>query len=179
MEQKKKEENKKYIPIVPTWDEYFMSMAHFVSTRSKDRSTHIGAVIVGKNNEVISTGMNGFVRGANDFLEERQERPEKYFWMEHAERNAIYNAARNGFKLEGSRIYVTAKPCMDCARAIVQCGIKEVIIDEEEILEKTEKWDEHFKRVTTLFKETGVILRYFKGKYVKPYKLTRGVREEL
>lgn len=176
MEQKK---NKDFFPDVPTWDEYFISMAHFVSTRSKDKSTHIGAVIVGENNEVISTGMNGFVRGANDFLEERQERPEKYFWMEHAERNAIYNAARNGFILNGSKIYITAKPCMDCARAIVQCGIKEVIIDEEEILEKSGEWDEHFKRVTMLFKETGVKLRYFKGKYVKPYKLTRGIRKEL
>ena len=64
------------------WDEYFMSMAYFIAVKSKDNSTHIGAVVVGPNHEVKSTGYNGFVRGLKDDIALRQERPEKYFWFE-------------------------------------------------------------------------------------------------
>ena len=176
---KNTKENKLKNNPVPSWDEYFISMAHFASTKSKDQSTHVGAIIVGKNKEVISTGMNGFVRGLNDNIKERQERPEKYFWMEHAERNAIYNAARNGSKLDGTKIYITAMSCMDCARAIVQSGIKEVIIDQNKDFENRNEWNESMEKAIQLYKETGVKLRYFNGKYIKTYKLTRGKKEEL
>ena len=74
------------------WVEYFYNIANEVKNKSKDERTQIGAVIVGKNKEIVSTGYNSFPRGINDNLKERQERPEKYFWFEHAERNAIYNA---------------------------------------------------------------------------------------
>ncbi len=162
-----------------SWDEYFMSMAHLASTKSKDNSTHVGAIIIGEDKQIISTGMNGFVRGLNDNKKERQERPEKYFWVEHAERNAIFNAARLGVPLKNSKIYVTAIPCMDCARAIVQSGIKEVIYDENDYFEKTPEWEEHFNRTKSLFKETKVGFRRFEGNYIKPFKLTRGKKEDL
>ena len=74
------------------WVEYFYNIANEVKNKSKDKRTQIGAVIVGKNKEIVSTGYNSFPRGINDWDEERQERPEKYYWFEHAERNAIYNA---------------------------------------------------------------------------------------
>ena len=77
-----------------TWNEYFLNIAEAVKLKSKDQRTQIGAVIVGQDKEIVSTGFNSFPRGINDFVEERQQRPEKYFWMEHAERNALYNAAR-------------------------------------------------------------------------------------
>lgn len=160
-----------------SWDEYFISMAFLASTKSKDESTHIGSVIVGVDNEIVSTGMNGFVRGINDNLKVRQERPEKYFWMEHSERNAIYNAARIGVSLKNCKIYITATPCMDCARAIVQSGISEVIVDTNQNYEKTQEWSKHSDRSLILFKEAGVKFRYFKGEYVKPYKLNRGKKE--
>jgi dCMP deaminase len=108
-------------------DNYFMSLAVTVSAASKDRSTKVGCVVVGPDNEIRSTGFNGFPRGVNDNAPERHERPAKYLWTEHAERNAIYNAARMGTALKHCRLYCTFAPCMDCARAIVQAGICEVI----------------------------------------------------
>jgi len=78
------------------WDEYFINIAEQVKLKSKDNNTKIGVVLVGKNNEIVSTGYNSFPRGINDDVAERQEKPEKYFWFEHAERNCIYNAARIG-----------------------------------------------------------------------------------
>ena len=75
------------------WDQYFLNIAEEVKQKSKDRRTKIGAVIVGKDHEIITTGYNSFPRGINDDVEERQVRPEKYYWFEHAERNALYKAA--------------------------------------------------------------------------------------
>jgi len=75
------------------WQDYFIGIANQVKLKSKDKNTQIGAVIVGEDNEVVSTGYNSFPRGIDDDVPERQERPEKYHWFEHAERNAIYNAA--------------------------------------------------------------------------------------
>ena len=76
-------------------------MANLVAKKSKDQSTQIGAVIVGPDNEIRSTGYNSFPKGLNDDLQERQERPEKYYWIEHAERNALYNASQDwGFYQE-------------------------------------------------------------------------------
>ena len=112
------------------WDDFFLRMARLVATKSKDRSTKIGAVIVGEGNEVLSIGFNGFPRWIDDEREERHERPAKYMWTEHAERNAIYNAARCGISLRGASIYLSCGlPCVDCARAIIQSGIVEVVID--------------------------------------------------
>jgi len=84
------------------WDDYFLNIAENVKLKSKDKRTQIGAVIVGKGNEIVSTGYNSFPRNINDSIEERQVRPEKYYWFEHAERNAIYNAARIGVSLPQS-----------------------------------------------------------------------------
>ena len=109
------------------WTEYFLNIAEQVKLKSKDESTQIGAVIVGDDNEILSTGYNSFPRGLNDNKPERQEKPEKYFWFEHAERNAIYNAARVGTPLVNSTIYLTSGlPCCDCARGIINAGIKTV-----------------------------------------------------
>lgn len=115
-------ENKKF-----TWDEYFMKIAETVALKSKDESTKIGAVIVGPNHEIRSTGFNGFPRGFSDNDPSKQVRPIKYKFFEHAERNAIYNAARFGASVDGCTIYCPWPPCSDCARAIIQSGIKRVI----------------------------------------------------
>ena len=109
------------------WDTYFMEMANLVSTKSKDRSTQVGCVIVGPNHEVRTTGYNGFCRGIDDDVEERHERPEKYLWSEHAERNAIYNAARNGIRIEDCTAYTTVFPCADCARGLIQSGVVRIV----------------------------------------------------
>ena len=126
-----------------TWDEYFIRQAMLVAEKSKDPSTKVGCVIVGEDNEILSTGFNGFPRGVDEGMHEkyigegvkftpnfkRWERPEKYKWVEHAERNAIYNAARNGIRLKNARAYLNWEPipCSDCARAFIQAGIKEIV----------------------------------------------------
>ena len=89
------------------WNEYFRGIVHQVKLKSKDERTQIGALIVGVDNEIVSTGYNSFPRGIVDSRPERQERPEKYYWFEHAERNAIYNAARIGVSTKGCTMYLT------------------------------------------------------------------------
>ena len=111
------------------WHEKFFGMVDLVKSWSHDPSTKVGAVIVDEENNVRSVGYNGFPRGVWDDQPERYERPIKYKWTEHAERNAIYAAARHGTPMDGCIIYVGWFPCADCARAIVQCGIKHVNID--------------------------------------------------
>ena len=144
------------------WTEYFLQIAEVVKLKSKDQSTQIGAVIVGEDKEVLSTGYNSFPRGLDDSLPERQERPEKYFWMEHAERNAIYNAARIGVSLKNSTIYLTSGlPCMDCARGIVNSGIKTVYCKQICTTKNKDKWDESQKKSLELLGECDVDVIYY------------------
>jgi len=144
------------------WTEYFLNIAEQVKQKSKDQSTQIGAVIVGEDKEVLSTGYNSFPRGLDDSLPERQERPEKYFWMEHAERNAIYNAARIGVSLKNSTIYLTSGlPCMDCARGIVNSGIKTVYCKQVCTTKNKDKWDESQKKSLELLGECDVDVIYY------------------
>lgn len=156
------------------WDEYFMNLAYLVAMKSKDESTHIGAVVVGPDNEVRSLGYNSFPRGINDDVIERQERPEKYYWFEHAERNSIYNATLLGTSLKGCRMYTNGIPCMDCARAIVQAGIKEVIVDEYWDDNNYDIWIENANRTKVLFNESGVKIRFWKGDLVQIHRFKRG-----
>jgi len=111
------------------WDSRFIRLAREIASWSKDRSTRVGAVIVAEDKTPSSYGYNGFPRDIDDDAAERHERPDKYDWTEHAERNAIYNAARMGVALKGGTIYVTHIPCTDCARAIIQVGIVRVVAD--------------------------------------------------
>lgn len=161
------------------WDQLFMNMVYLVANKSKDQSTHIGAVIVGPGNEVVSVGYNSFVRNCDDQISTRQERPEKYFWFEHAERNAIYNSARIGAIPLGCKMYTQGVPCMDCARGIVQAGIIEVIVDRtwsDSFYNKQNKWNDHHKRTIQLFDETQVSLRYMT---IKPIKIQGFCREKI
>lgn len=134
-----------------------MSHAKFIGELySKDRSTKVGALIIGEDNEPLSWGYNGFPRGVDDDKPERHDRDkEKYRWSEHAERNAIYSAARSGHKLLGSRIFVSSLPtCVDCARAIIQSGIKEVYLEEKALLQP--RWKENWDLTLQMYKEAGV-----------------------
>ena len=110
-----------------SWDEYFMGVAKLAAHRSKDPSTQVGACIVSPDNIIISTGYNGMPHGCddNDFPWNRDGEENKYAYVVHAELNAILNA--NGRDLRGSRVYVALFPCNECAKAIIQSGIKEVI----------------------------------------------------
>lgn len=146
----------------PSWDTYFVKLARHVATRSKDPSTKIGAVIVDPNNGVISTGYNSLPRGIDDTKPERFERPEKYKWFEHAERNAIYHAALGGRATKGGRIFLSCwVPCTDCARGIINAGITEVILGREHEDPKRVKWIDEGLRSIAMFREACVGLRYY------------------
>ena len=112
-----------------SWDEYFMGVAMLASYRSKDPNSQVGACIVNSKNRIMSVGYNGFPMGCSDdeFPWERQGSAydTKYFYVCHAELNAILNC--RGRNLTGSRIYVALFPCNECAKAIIQSGIKEVV----------------------------------------------------
>lgn len=148
-----------YKPI--QWNQWFMKMAYLAAYRSKDPSSKYGAVIIRGRNP-ISFGYNGICIGVDDKVKERSVRPEKYKYYEHAERNAIYNAARNGIATAGCYMYVFGVPCCDCARSIIQSGIKEVwlhkqCIDAEKILRPSDNiYVSQVETSLEMFKEAGV-----------------------
>ena len=112
-----------------SWDEYFMGIAELSAKRSKDPTTQVGACIVGTNNHILSLGYNGMPVGCNDddmpWNRDGEALKTKYPFVCHAELNAILN--NNGNNLQGARIYTTLFPCNECAKAIIQSGIKSII----------------------------------------------------
>lgn len=142
------------------WPERYLDMAHVVAGWSKDQSTKVGAVVVGEAGQILATGYNGFPRGVKDDVPERYERPEKYLWTEHAERNAIYNAARSGISLVGSTLYVPWHPCADCARGIIQSGISVVCMASNLV---PERWRKSCEVGSTMLSETGVRVDWIKN----------------
>ncbi|MER8817200.1 dCMP deaminase family protein [Mesorhizobium sp. M0142] len=137
-----------------TWDRRFLELAASIGSWSKDRSAKTGCVIVGSDRLIRSTGYNGFVRGVDDEVNERHERPAKYSWTEHAERNAIYNAARLGIPLAGCTSYINWFPCIDCARAIIQAGIVRLVGLEPDHTDA--KWGADFELALNMFKEVDI-----------------------
>ena len=111
------------------WDEYFMGIALLTAMRSKDPNSQVGACIVSPENKILSLGYNGMPMGCSDdeMPWEREGEPlhTKYMYVCHAELNAILNSAHNNLK--GARVYVTLFPCNECTKAIIQCGIAEVV----------------------------------------------------
>lgn len=138
-----------------TKNEKYIDIAKAIAALSKDPSTKVGAVLLGPNGEGGAWGYNGAPRGCNADVDHRSDRPEKYFWFEHAERNAIYTAARTGFTTTGCTMVVTHAPCMDCARGIVQAGIKKVIFPKPD-KDFFERWEDHLERMAYLFSECGI-----------------------
>ena len=115
------------------WDEYFMGVAHLSGLRSKDPNTQVGACIVSKKNKILSMGYNGFPLGCSDeefpWAREGEELETKYPFVTHSELNAILNY--RGGSLEGTKLYVSLFPCNECAKAIIQAGIKTVVYDSD------------------------------------------------
>ena len=143
------------------WVEYFQELAHTIKKKSKDVNTQIGVVIVGKDKEIISTGYNSFPRGINDDISRRQERPEKYYWFEHAERNAIYNAARIGVSTKGSTMYLSCGiPCSDFARAIINAGIVRIFVERNDST-KGEHWGDSQLRSWEMLEEAKVKVCFY------------------
>lgn len=114
-----------------SWDEYFMGVAILSGMRSKDPNTQVGACIVSPDNKILSMGYNGFPMGCSDekfpWAREGEPLKMKYLYTVHSELNAILNY--RGGSLEGSKLYVSLFPCNECAKAIIQSGIKTIVYD--------------------------------------------------
>ena len=146
-----------------SWDELFILQATLIAQKSKDPSTKVGCVIVNDDNVILSTGFNGFPRGIEEDADVRWRRPEKYNWVEHAERNAIYNAARVGVSLNGSRAYLNwePKPCAECTRALIQAGVREVIGPNRVFQGKGAGKHYSIDHAEVMLREAGVRIRVF------------------
>lgn len=150
---------------VLSWDEYFMGLAHLSAMRSKDPSTQVGAVIVDQEHKVVGIGYNGLPIGCSDdeFPWDREGGmlETKYAFVVHAELNAILNSTRN---LHGCTLYVSLFPCNECAKAIIQSGIKELIY-------LSDKYHDTHACVASrrMFKMTGVMCRAYQptGREIK------------
>ncbi len=140
------------------WDEYFMGIALLSSQRSKDPSTQVGACIVNSENRIMAVGYNGMPYGCNDdeYPWDREGEPlnSKYMFVCHAELNAILNF--NGGSMNGFRLYTTLFPCNECAKAIIQKGIAEVIYLSDKYADA-----EMTKAAKMMFKSAGVICREY------------------
>lgn len=139
------------------WDTYFADLCKAVAQKSKDPSTKVGAIIVGPDKEIRSTGWNGFPRGVYDIPERYANREIKYKLVAHGELNAICNAARVGTPLNGCSLYVYPFfPCSECAKAIIQVGIKEIVVISER---PPLNWESMIEAAKTMFDEAGVVYR--------------------
>ncbi len=146
-----------------TWDEYFMGIAYLSAMRSKDPSTQVGACIVDADHKVVSIGYNGMPIGCDDDKMpwgHGEGLDSKYLYVCHAEFNAILNI--RSASLKGCTIYVTLFPCNECAKAIIQTGIKEVVY----VSDKYGQNDE-FKASRAMFDMCGVVYRKFDGRIPK------------
>lgn len=121
------------------WHEYWLNIVDVVCQKSQDPSSKYGAVIVDTKNRVLSTGYNGIPRGL-EYKPTYYDRPDKYMYFVHAEQNAIFNAAAAGTRIEGSSIYVLRPPCVECSKAIVQCGILHVNYKDEHSIVEAERF---------------------------------------
>ena len=135
------------------WDKRYLELAKTVGTWSKDPSPKIGAIAVGIKGQVLAQGYNGYPRGMDD--RNYTDRTEKYEKIVHAEMNCIYNASWNGVSLDGADLFVYGLPvCHECAKAIIQVGIKRVISPWMKDMPK--KWEDSFKLTNKFFNEAGI-----------------------
>ncbi len=141
--------------MIDKWDNRFLRIAQEIATWSKDEDTQVGAVLV-KNRRILATGYNGPPPGIED-TEERLNRPLKYLYIEHAERNVLYNV-----NSEGATIYVTLWPCADCARGLIRGGVSRVVV--APFAEIRDHWRESMEIARSLMEEANIQLEGdFKG----------------
>jgi len=139
-----------------TWGDRYTDLAKEISTWSKDPSTKVGAVVIGKDGQVLSQGFNGFPRRIRDTEERFNDRERKYELVVHAEMNAIYNASLSGVSLRGATLYVYGLPiCNECAKGIIQVGIRKVVACRPK--EYNSDWDKSNKLAEELFNEAEVM----------------------
>ena len=137
-----------------------MRHQYLASEKSKDPSTKIGALLV-RGDNIVSLGYNGFPRGIRDSIDRLSNRDEKYFYIVHAEHNAILNAARNGISTKGATLYTSGMPCNECAKAIIQAGIETVYLHNQYPSLSHGKWSKSVSKAQEMFSEAGVFVAQF------------------
>lgn len=138
-------------------DKFYLDMVAALAARSKDTARGVGCVIVDYFGDILSAGYNELANGTQDNAE-RRAHPLKLLFTEHAERNAIYYAARHGVALRESIMFQNSFPCADCARAIVQSGITQMVCSKPDFTHH--RWGESFRAAEVILREGGVTLRY-------------------
>lgn len=138
------------------WHRRFFQLAHHVSDWSRDPSTRVGACIVNEDKQVLSLGFNGFPRGVEDKFERYKDKETKYKFVSHAERNALDNAYVD---VKGATLYSTLFPCNECAKGIIQKGIKEVVTTQPDLDRKHNNLDESLQ----MFSEAGVKITFIEN----------------
>lgn len=134
---------------------YFKLAKYQAELFSKDPRKKVGCIFLAPESyQILSMGYNGFPRNIDEGQEQRWEKPEKYFWVEHSERNAIYNASRHGTPLNNSICVSTYYPCSDCTRALIQVGVKTLVTKEPDSL--SEKWYKEHQRSMIMLGEARV-----------------------
>lgn len=139
------------------WDERFLEVAKLVAQWSKDPSTQVGAVLV-RDKRILATGYNGIPTGIHDDIVLHSERPVKLAYTIHAEINAILNAAKFGIRTNNTTIYITADPCVDCCKSLLQAGITRIVVPQVMDFMFAEKWKENLKLAKTLLSEANLEL---------------------
>lgn len=141
------------------WIKRFLEEAKAKSTWSKDPSTKVGSIAVGKHKQIIASGYNGFPRGITDSESRYSNRDSKLSLTSHSEMNLIYNACLTGVSLEGSSVFVYNLPvCSECAKGLIQTGVKEVYM----LVAKIDpRWEESFKLTQQMFGEAGVYYKVY------------------
>ena len=139
----------------PKWDRRFLELADHIASWSRDPSTKVGACIIDSKRHVVSVGYNGFPRGVLDFDERYENRETKLMFVAHAERNALDNAHSD---VSGCTLYTTLFPCNECAKSIIQRGIKRIVAYEDD------RTTQHFNWEVTkmMFQETDIIVDFYK-----------------
>ena len=148
--------------IIHKWDQRYLELAKNISQWSKDPSTKVGAVTVGKQGQILSQGFNGFPRNIDDSDERLNDRPNKLKYVDHAEMNCIYNACLNGVSLKDSDLYVYGLPvCSDCAKGVIQVGVKRVFMCYPTNV--IDKWQASFEDTKKMFDEAGIRYNTYVG----------------
>jgi len=146
--------------MVTEMDHLAMGLARAATEDSKCEGRIVGCVLLGKHGEILASGTNTLPTGC-DHREDHIMSPGKYQWVEHAERSAIYGAARNGTPLGGSTAYTTLFPCCDCARGLIESGVSRVVSYTPDLNDP--RWGENFKVSLRMFSESGVDVAFLDG----------------